>query len=97
MRMDLVSAYPAMLLGLAVGRGRSQGRAARADPGRGRDRLHGARSVRVDGPQPASPEGNGAFTPAIWALFAIVNAGSWALGIGMGTAVAGLRRARHPC
>ena len=29
-------------------------------------------------------------------LFAIVNAGAWALGIGMAVAVAGLRRDPHP-
>ncbi len=47
-------------------------------------------------PHQVSPEGNGAYTPAIWAMFLIVNAGSWALGIGMGVAVAGLRRDPHP-
>ena len=31
----------------------------------------------------------------MWVLW-IVNAGAWALGIGMGVAVAGLRRDPHP-
>jgi hypothetical protein len=43
-------------------------------------------------PHRASPETNGSYTPVIWAVFALVNVGSWALGVAMGVAVAGVRR-----
>jgi hypothetical protein len=95
--VDLVYGYPAILIGLAVG----LVAAWRRWPitpilAVGAIVFTGLVLYQSTLPHQVSPEGNGAYTPAIWAMFVIVNAGAWALGIGMGVAVAGLRRDPHP-
>jgi hypothetical protein len=96
--VDLVYGYPAILIGLAVGlvaawRGWpiSPILAAGAI-------VFTALVVHQSGvPVPAGDLGDsGPATATIWVLLAFVNVGSWALGIGMGVAVAGLRRSPHP-
>jgi hypothetical protein len=52
-------------------------------------------AYRSTGPTLVSPEGNGTMTAPLWGVLPAVNAGSWCLGVGMGVAVAGLRRAPH--
>jgi hypothetical protein len=95
--VDLVSGYPAILLGLAVG----LVAALRGWPispilAVGAVAFAGLVLHQSTVPAQASPEGNGVTTAPLWTLLAVLNAGSWALGIGMGVAVAGLRRNPRP-
>ncbi len=93
MSVDLVYGYPAILIGLAVGL-IAACRSWRITPilAVGTIVFTGLVLYQSTLPHQVSPEGNGGYTPAIWAMFVIVNAGSWALGIGMGVAVVGVTR-----
>jgi len=53
-------------------------------------------AYRSSGPALVSPEGNGTMTAPLWGVLAAVNAGCWCLGVGMGVALAGIRRTPHP-
>jgi hypothetical protein len=91
--VDLVSGYPAILLGLGVGLVAAW-RSWPITPILAAGAVTFAILVmhQATVPAQASPEGNGVMTAPLWTLLAVVNIGSWALGIGMGVAVAGLRR-----
>ncbi len=95
--MDLVYGYPAILIGLGVGLVAAWRRWP-ITPILAAGAIVFTALVLYQStlPHQTSPEGNGAYTPAIWVMFVTVNIGSWALGIAMGVAVAGLRRHAHP-
>lgn len=90
--MAIVSAYPALLLGLfagvVLGRRRWSSTPALIAGSVVFVLLVAHRSV---GTAVVSVEGGGAMTPPLWLLLAVVNAGCWCLGIGMGV-VAGRPR-----
>lgn len=92
-----MSGYPAILLGLAVGLVAAW-RSWRISPILAVGAVTFAILVmhQATVPAQASPEGNGIMTAPLWTLLAVVNIGSWALGIAMGVTVAGLRRDAHP-
>jgi hypothetical protein len=95
--VDLVSGYPAILIGLGVGMVATWRRWP-MPPVLAAGALIFALLVfhQSTGPALVSPEGNGTMTAPLWAVLALVNMGCWALGIAMGVAVAGLRRDPHP-
>ncbi len=88
--MDLISAYPAILLGLVAGLV-AQRRGWRIIPLLVAGAVVFTALVLHASTLPgsnASAEGSESSAPLIWAVFALVNAGSWALGVAMGVAVA---------
>jgi hypothetical protein len=93
--MALVSAYPALVLGLVAGLIVIWARRPAA-PVLAAGALAFAALVayQASGPLQASPEGNGVMTTPLWLVLALVNAGAWALGVGMAVALAGPRAAR---
>jgi hypothetical protein len=96
--VDLVYGYPAILIGLAIGLVAAW-RGWPMSPILATGAITFAALVLHQStvPVPASDLGDsGPVTASMWVLLAFVNAGSWALGIGMGVAVAGLRRDAHP-
>ncbi len=97
MGVDLVYGYPAILIGLGVGLVAAWRRWP-ISPILAVGAIVFTALVLHESTVPLlpSPEGNGSYTAGIWAMFALVNVGSWALGIAMGVAVAGLRRDAYP-
>ncbi|HEX5250531.1 MAG TPA: hypothetical protein VFW14_12745 [Gaiellales bacterium] len=93
--MAVVSGYPALVLGLLAGllAIRSQ-RPAAPLLGAGALAFAALVAYQASGPVVASPEGNGVMTTPLWLVLALVNAGAWALGIGMAVALAGRRAPR---
>lgn len=92
-----MSGYPAILLGLAVGLVAAwRGWPISPILGVGAIAFASLALHQSTVPAQASPEGNGVMTAPLWTLLAVVNIGSWALGVGMGVAVAGLRRSPRP-
>lgn len=91
-----MSGYPAILLGLAVGLVAAW-RGWPISPVLAAGAITFAVLVMHQATVPGhvSEEGN-VMTASMWVLLAFVNAGSWALGIAMGVAVAGLRRNALP-
>ena len=93
--MALVSGYPALVLGLAAGLLVTWSRRPAAPVLAAGALAFAALCVhRAAGPAVASPEGNGVMTTPLWIVLALVNAGAWALGVGMAVALAGRRAAR---
>jgi uncharacterized membrane protein (DUF4010 family) len=94
--VDLVYGYPAILIGLAGGLVAAW-RSWPISPILAVGAITFAVLVihQATVPAQASEEGN-VVTAPLWTLLAVVNIGSWALGIAMGVAVAGLRRHAHP-
>jgi hypothetical protein len=90
--MALVSGYPALVLGLAAGLLVIWARRPAA-PVLAAGVLAFAALVvhQASGPVQMSPEGNGAMTTPLWFGLALVNAGAWALGVGMAVALGGRR------
>jgi hypothetical protein len=96
--VDLVSAYPAILIGLGVGLVAAWRRWP-ITPILAAGAIAFMVLVMYQSTMPVASAELGDSSPAstaILVLLAIVNVGSWALGIGMGVAVAGLRRRPHP-
>jgi len=93
--MALVSGYPALVLGLLAGLPVLRSRAPAA-PVLAAGALAFAALVayQASGSGVASPEGNGVMTTPLWIGLALVNAGAWALGIGMAVALTGRRPPR---
>jgi hypothetical protein len=89
--VDLVYGYPAILLGLAVGLVAAW-RSWPITPILAVGAITFAILVMHQATVPAQPTEGTIMTAPLWTLLAVVNIGSWALGIGMGVAVAGLRR-----
>jgi hypothetical protein len=91
--VDLVYGYPAILIGLGAGL-MAAWRRWPISPILAVGAIAFAALVLHEStvPRLPSPEGNGSYTTAVWAMFALVNAGSWALGIAMGVAVVGVTR-----
>jgi hypothetical protein len=91
--VDLVYGYPAIMIGLVAGLVAAWRRRP-ISPILLAGAITFAALVLHEStvPRLASPEGNGTYTPAVWAMFALVNVGSWALGIAMGVAVVGVSR-----
>ncbi|HEY3764172.1 MAG TPA: hypothetical protein VGL44_03360 [Gaiellales bacterium] len=88
--MDLVYGYPAILIGLVAGFV-AQRRGWRIAPLLTSGAIVFAVLVLHEATVPGhrtSPEGNGAYTQSVWAIFGLVNAGCWAFGVAMGVAVA---------
>lgn len=91
----LLSGAPAIALGLAAGlvacrRGWSVGSMLIA----GSIVCAMLVAYRSAGTPVESPEGNGSMTATLWGALAVVNAGCWCLGVGMGVAAARPRVAR---
>jgi hypothetical protein len=96
--VDLVYGYPAILLGLAVGLVAAW-RSWPISPILAVGAVTFAALVVHQSTVPVQSVELGDSSPAstaMWVLLGIVNIGSWALGIAMGVAVAGLRRHAHP-
>jgi hypothetical protein len=95
--LPLVSGAPAIALGLAAGlvvvrRGWTVTPALIA----GALAFAVLVAYRRSGPALVGPEGNGSMTAPLWGVLTAVNAGCWCLGLGMGVALAGIRRTSHP-
>jgi peptidoglycan/LPS O-acetylase OafA/YrhL len=93
--MAPVSGYPALVLGLLAGLLvlRSRGPAAPVLVA-GALAFAALVAYQASGSVVASPEGNGVMTTPLWIGLALVNAGAWALGIGMAVALTGRRAPR---
>lgn len=93
--MALVSGYPALVLGLVAGLLVLRAHRPTA-PVLAAGALAFAALVAYQASRPvvASPEGNGVMTTPLWLVLALVNAGAWALGVGMAVALAGRRTPR---
>jgi hypothetical protein len=83
----IISAYPAMVLGLIAGLVLAR-RSGTVTPALIAGSIAFALLVahRSAGPAVTSPEGNGHMTPFLWFALAALNAGCWCLGVGMGVA-----------
>jgi len=93
--MALVSGYPALLLGLVAGLLVIWSRRPAAPVlAAGALAFVALVAYQAAGPVQASPEGNGVMTAPLWLVLAVVNAGAWALGIGMAVALADRRAPR---
>ena len=92
--MALISAYPAMVLGLVAGLAVAR-RGWSVAPVLAAGALAFALLVAYQSTAPGHvSEAGNVMTSPLWALLAAVNAGCWCLGVGMGIAV---RRPRLGC